>query len=79
VSFIGCDVIRFAGVSGTQRQFDVRDVVFESHGTPGRQARDTAWRGKVAVVVLLRDRNMTRLLKTILCRGCCRAGIAPRL
>ena len=54
VSFIGCDVIRFAGVSGTRRQFDVRDVVFESHSTAlaGRLVMPPGG-GKVAVVVLL--------------------------
>ena len=54
VSFIGCDVIRFAGVSGTRRQFDVRDVVFESHSTrlAGRLVMPPG-EGKVAVVVLL--------------------------
>jgi uncharacterized protein len=54
VSFVGCDVIRFAGVSGIRRQFDVRDVVFESHDTAltGRLVMPPG-NGQVAVVVLL--------------------------
>ena len=54
VSFVGCDVLRFAGVSGTRRRYDVRDVVFESHDTAlaGRLVMP-AGGGKVPVVVLL--------------------------
>ena len=54
VSFVGCDAIRFGGISGTRRKFDVRDVVFKSHDTAlaGRLVMPPG-SGKVAVVVLI--------------------------
>lgn len=54
VSFPKCDAIRFGQVSGTRRQFDVRDVTFESHDTTlaGRLVMPPGG-DKVTVVVLI--------------------------
>jgi hypothetical protein len=53
-SFAGCDAIGIGEVSGTRRKFDVRDVVFESHGTAlaGRLVMPPGG-DKIPVVVLI--------------------------
>lgn len=54
VSFPKCDAIRFGQVSGTRREFDVRDLTFESHDTTlaGRLVMPPGG-DKVTVVVLI--------------------------
>jgi len=56
VSFGGCNdgTIRFASVSGTRREFAVREISFESHGTTlaGRLVMPPG-DGKVSIVVMI--------------------------
>jgi uncharacterized protein len=64
VSFVGCDTVRFGNVSGTRRRFDVREVVFQSHGTAlaGRLVMPPG-SNKVPVVVLLHGSETDSALK----------------
>jgi len=67
VSFGGCKegTIRFGSVSGTRREFSVREISFESHGTTlvGRLVMP-AGDGKVSVVVMIHGSEQDSALES---------------